>query len=628
MNLLLFTGLYLSLGFVASMVTSFLILRHFPKKEVKFAFYLSIIVFGFVIFFIILIPFDVVVTEYNYQNNYKSNNFLTFLPYYYLSFGYFSQIVGDILCPILILNNTSAFYEFFPKIKNIAKRFVTEETIHLKALVLLAGSFPVIRYMLKNNSTKFEVLKTILNYLKFLPYLKSLYYIGYCCQEFVYKYIRRKVKNREFYTIWKLGKIAKYYFREKDVIQLKYRKIKSKYKKIKDRLPKEFKDAYNKLKNMKRECMSNHVLVHKSNMKRVKEIAEKNQDTINSDKKLEVIKDYDPNIKEKLTENRKNNISDILNETTKDEDISKEELIKSNTELYKEYIWDNCNDKNKNFLLEEMTQVKRNLISIQRKSFLMNRKGIKLLLDNDEEPNCAIPLGIAIFYIILFLFEMPWSIYDWFPNEFGYNLLISFISISFYSFIFIYSVIHHKYLSGNYIFGNRKSDSVNFYYFLSYVLSYCDAMFYHSIWVLSKQKKYEKPSVNYSYNSYNSKYSIYSSRKYCLPKYFEVYELPEIPVKGFNIITIINIAFIIISIFIATKFSNLKIKKKQILLFNENADFFYNEKNLYFNYILGCGSMISILDNIIHLDIHDYMTDEDFLLLQRKYRLPAKDKKN
>ena len=82
------------------------------------------------------------------------------------------------------------------------------------------------------------------------------------------------------------------------------------------------------------------------------------------------------------------------------------------------------------------------------------------------------------------------------------------------------------------------------------------------------------------------------------PKYFDVFELPEIYIKNINIVPLISMFVIIISIFNAAKFSNFKIRRKEVILFNENADFFYNENNLYSNFILGCGVLFSVEKNI------------------------------
>ena len=116
---------------------------------------------------------------------------------------------------------------------------------------------------------------------------------------------------------------------------------------------------------------------------------------------------------------------------------------------------------------------------------------MELYIGKYKKPNPIIFLPIIIFYIILFFLEMPWSIYEWFPlaikNFYG-NLFIPFSSIIFYFFIFNYAIIQHRYISGNLIFGTNMSGSINFYNFISFVLNYCDAMFYHSIWVLKKNK--------------------------------------------------------------------------------------------------------------------------------------------
>ena len=105
MNILLVTILYLILGLIISFNISYFYLKHYRAENVKFAFYFTVINFGFVIFFLFLIPFDITTSVL-----YPDFKFLNFLPTYYLIFGYISQFIGDVLAPILILIETSGFY--------------------------------------------------------------------------------------------------------------------------------------------------------------------------------------------------------------------------------------------------------------------------------------------------------------------------------------------------------------------------------------------------------------------------------------------------------------------------------------------------------------------------------------
>ena len=230
-------------------------------------------------------------------------------------------------------------------------------------------------------------------------------------------------------------------------------------------------------------------------------------------------------------------------------------------------------------LCELMTEVIESSSNIQRKSFLINQKCTEILhIENygiKSKSSLYIVL-IILFYIILFIFEMPYNVYDKIPKNMRDNFFgcisIPVFSTIFYFFIFNYAIIKYKYISGDLIFGENFSENVNFYKFICFVLRNCDVAFYHAIWVLKKFKNEKNDDYNFS------------------PYYFDVFDLPEI--KGFKFIPHITLAIILVSIFNATKFSNFKIKKKQVVLFNENADFFYNEKNLYSNFILGCLMLI------------------------------------
>ena len=64
--------------------------------------------FGYVIFFIFLIPFDIASSCVQFKEG-GSNFILDSLPMYYLIIGYFSQTVGEVFCPMMILYLPKSF---------------------------------------------------------------------------------------------------------------------------------------------------------------------------------------------------------------------------------------------------------------------------------------------------------------------------------------------------------------------------------------------------------------------------------------------------------------------------------------------------------------------------------------
>ena len=665
MNLLLISIFYFIFGLAISFTISYFYLRHYPKKDpsVKFAFYSSVVIFGLIIFFIFLIPFDIACSSLVYKEGVE-NAFLDILPIYYLVFGYFSQIVGDIISPIMILIHTSGFYKKGDIFKDVLKRFFKDYFSLFKLIFVFVLSIPSISFFVTKDIDIFEIFKTILLYLNFFPYLKILYYIGFVCQDLVYSYIRKKPLHKQNYDIWKLGKIYKYYNREKLVVNGKYKIIKKDIEKANNyhemSLPYEFKDHFEEFKRRVEITQRNLLFIH-SEREKVKYATDTYKGDYKKEKKMKIINGNNQNnednnddestmmddifseaknedeesLKEQLGSdyqnlygNSESESDDINNEQsalipTNDEDINENEYEDEDEDKNKEEDYLDRTKENvflrrvekqftdfntfKNHICDLMTEVNESSISVQRKSFLINTKGVELLAieagQGRKAPNPLIFIPIILFYIILFFLEMPWSIYDWFPkeikNNFFGNLFISISSIIFYFFIFNYAVIHHRYMSGNLIFGKNESNCVNFYSFISYVLNTCDAVFYHSVWVLRKYKL-DKNTIDTQDISKVLDYLNY----YFVPKYYDVFELPQIYIKRLNIIPYISAFIIIISIFNAAKFSNIKFRRKEIILFNENADYFYNEKNLYSNFILGCGVLVSIklnMDRLISL---------------------------
>ena len=642
MNIHLISVLYLILGILISFIISYNYLKHYPRKNVKFAFYSSVFIFGLIIFFIFLIPYDIASSAMSRRKG--SNRFLDALPMYYLVFGYFSKVVGYLIAPILILINTTGFYRKCDITKNVIKRFIKLYVSFIKVIIVVILSIPTIILVLAKDINVFKFFKTILLYLNFFPYLKILYYIGFVCQDFVYSFIRKKRLYAENYDIWKLGKIFKYYNREKKIVNERYKKITQEIEKAHNdynlNLPEDFKIHFALFKANVENTQRN-LLIIKSEREKVY-LATKEY----KDEKMSEIKGRNKNIlndsiDNSFDANENDMIEEMFKQAKKDEDELEDDIdyevnydndnyfrdendalmpdkISENNNLYStannrkdSLIKGKIIDKQfknwksfKYYICDLMTDVNESSISVQRKSYLINTKGVEILSIEagmgKDNPNSCIFLPIILFYLMLFFFEMPWSIYDWFPPEikknFYGNLFVSLVSIVFYFFIFNYAVICHRYMSGNLLFGKNLSGNVNFYNFIIYVLGNCDAIFYHSVWVLRKYKIDEKKidPLCYFYD-YNHCYYFY-------PEYSKVFELPEVRFHGIDIIPYISMFVIIISIFNSAKFSNIKICRKEVVLFNENADFFYNEKNLYSNFILGCGVLIFIkknMDNII-----------------------------
>ena len=243
MNITLIAILYLLLGFIISLTISYNYLKYYPDENVNFAFYFTVIIFGFVIFFIFLIPFDITISVLDLDSK-----FLKYLPMYYLIFGYFSKIMGDLVSPILILVETSGLYTKSDIFKDVLKRFLKEYISLFKFIFLSSASIPTVSYYISKKVDVFKLFRTILLYLNFFPYLEMLYYIGFVCQDLAYSYIRQQPPYRFYYDIWKLGKIYKYYERERLIVKSRTQKIEDIKNDIKYDIPKEFQIKNNKLK--------------------------------------------------------------------------------------------------------------------------------------------------------------------------------------------------------------------------------------------------------------------------------------------------------------------------------------------------------------------------------------------
>lgn len=176
--------------------------------------------------------------------------------------------------------------------------------------------------------------------------------------------------------------------------------------------------------------------------------------------------------------------------------------------------------------------------------------------NNKENEFSPIPFKSYIIYIILF-----------------------FIPVIIYFSIFYYSIIHHKYIQGDIIFGKNKSENNHFLKFLILILGLNNALIFHSVWVLNKD------------NVVKTKFS----ETFVFYKFYVPIEMSNN--QKIDVVAWISFIFIIISAICSLKFSKLKIKGHDIFIFNENIDFFIGEEKFYGNFLFGCGCYIHIFKN-------------------------------
>ena len=236
-----------------------------------------------------------------------------------------------------------------------------------------------------------------------------------------------------------------------------------------------------------------------------------------------------------------------------------------------------------------MTRIYEEAMKLFRKSYLIKQLAQKIL--NKKEINCCRSLYCIkalwfIFLIFLIFLELPWHI----DRDFDYsflNFIIAFLiylfSVIFYFSLFIYSLINHKYIQGDFLFGKHLAEVVNFSNFMNIVFSLFNASVYHSLWI---------------FNKYG----------YIKAKFYDVFILPineidfsinnnKYTINTLDIIAYGTLIYIILSIFIASKFTELEICGKVIFSYNENTEYFFSDNEFYFYFILGCGCNIYIQEN-------------------------------
>ena len=522
MNLNLISLIYLPTSLAFSFLISFLYLRRYPREEVKFAYYFSVFIFGLVIFYIFLIPYDIAVAGYLWNNPGVEFTFFENLELYYMIFGYFSQIVGDIVSPIMIYIEISGFYNKGEITLEVLKSLFTDFFLIIELIVVILAAIPTVINSIVQGQDVGELLNIILLYLNFFPYLEILYYIGFVSQDLVYSVLKKKYSSEwRYFDLWKLGKIYKYYFREREVVNKRFEEITNDIDEALNKyhmeIPGEFMNHYNAFK-AKVEDTQRNLLFLVSEQKSVFDATQKHkEEQMNQNKNLKYDEGFykqmfkyvereERTVKKHIDLDSSNQLDDSmsnLNESEIDsedddfdefEGLSDEELkaqlgsdyepmmekrrrklrAKQNADytapihVQEQFIYTDKKFQSfenlKSHICSKMTKVIKASNSVQRKSHLISQKGLILLDPNHYNKTYSRwrLFPVVIYYGILIFFELPFNIYEFFPIEargFVFDLVFGIVTTSFYFFIFNYATINHKYISGNLIFGKKRSSN-------------------------------------------------------------------------------------------------------------------------------------------------------------------------
>ena len=602
----IFIILYIIFGFLISFLVSFLFLKRYRNNQSKIPdnkffkyahiYYYCIINFSFIIFYILLVILDHALSSFKDL----SHSFSDFVIIFYKIFAYYLLASSLIIIPSLKLYFTTGFYKNKDIVCDIIFRLVdiyVNKTnligVAIGLLLLIAVMIPYHEWILdatKINSfwSFWTFILFLTNYLNFLSYIKILFFIGFSIQNIIrVDSINRSETEYENFYLWKLGKVFIYYFNELTAVKECYEKADKKYndynsKDIKD---KEF-DGFK---------------IHWESIK-------PNIEHILSTKLLKVKLDFSPVVDkyENKAKEKKDNENNNSNKSEKDkeEGITKENLnekIQKIKNEYKERIlakrlfnFCNCCAKQKSEfcqfkddICDKITIINEEVAKTFRKAYILDKIIVKLKNINYHEISCFRSLkcikGLWIVFLIILIFlESPFQKLDEDEEEISisYNfinfltaLLIYSVSVIFYFSIFIYSIINHKNIQGDLIFG-KNSEILNFLNFINLVFSLYPAAIYHSLWVFNKDG-------------------------FINAKFYEIYFLPEniinIPVgdknytiKSLDIISYSTLAIIIISIFISSKYTELSFGGEPFLVYNENTEFFFSGIDFYLYFILGC----------------------------------------
>lgn len=606
----IFIIIYLLLSFLISFVISFFFLNYFRNTKLTsiFTFYFSTFCIGLAIFEVFLVILDHSLSVETKQNNNSLliDKFFTILELYYEYFGYFCKFVSIFFAPLMIFYHTTGYYRNGDILLDIFTRLFKEIFSLFNIILISLGlvSFLVLLYFGKALEFYHSYSKLFLNFLNYYSFLQTIFYLGFMIQNFYRLTNLYKNENeRDNYDIWRLGKIYLYYERLKQKIEAKYNEIQNEIEEYSkdhfNEIEKEFFDNYEKFKIHINNCLLN---------------------IINIEPDIEGVKLASKKYKKKYIENLENkgNLNDQINEKSYDINNNEEiEYLEKNSEACKKRLKKSdkfkkclilscccCKKKEKqkriyksfrqfkNVICNLMDEVYENCVSIQRKSFLINLKAAQLFEKEIRFKNWIYKFRkfiLIFFLVILTILELPIS--------FGYGIsrlnhgnlsdyikiiIIFFVCIVLYFIIFTYSIIHHKYIEGELLFGKKQSQNENYYYFLIEILKLCNVLIFHSVWALNKEK--------------------YINAKFC-----NVYIILKIIIREstkeappLDLISLLSFLFIPISIYIAFSFSKITICNK-ILIFNESSDFYGFNENFYGNFYLGCGCLIFIAKNGIYL---------------------------
>ena len=652
--------LYLVLTLLISFVISYLYLNYFRNKKLTscFTFYSCAFFFGLIIYLIFLVSLDHAIS-FDTKIEDKSiliKDLLNILEIYYEYLGFLFKFVRYIFAPIMIFAYTTGFYnkcDIFLDvfIRVLSKKIFTKFNICL-IIVLLIPIF-VLLYLGKLYYFYENEVKLILNYLNYYSYLRILFYIGFIIQNYIRMFLLKKDKGEnENYNIWKLGKLYMYYEREKITIKKNYDLIKKEIEEYDKKHPKEINEYFKR--NAKRfedyvKFSLQNIIYLEPDIEGIKYSTEKyKKEYRNEDieaEKLFGLNNNNENMdninEENIEFNRDNDIDHDNEFNFLDKNYEKHKYNCLQEEKKNNNIgfcsgWISCNYciccsccckrcncckrnqeyKNfkefKNTICLLMDEVYELCASIQRKSFLINEKYKDICYEEKKElenncsdcflkfcSDCSKLCTWLMLILFLFYVEFPIEI-DIIKAKKGeyilnfYIWIIFFISLITFFLIFNYSIVHHQHTEGDIIYGKKMSQNVNYYNFISLMVDLINALLFHSVWVLNKSQKIEA-------------------------KFSKVFILKPIKNNGINIIPYISITIIIISIYNTVTFSKIKMCEKNIVIFNENADFFGFEENFYGNFYIGCGCLIFITKNGIikrkpdigHIEISENEENEE-----------------
>ena len=248
----------------------------------------------------------------------------------------------------------------------------------------------------------------------------------------------------------------------------------------------------------------------------------------------------------------------------------------------------------KDDLCYKMTRIQEEAMKLCRKTYLVRYLGNKFITSENpkcckdcrcinDRRHCLVKFIWIIILIILIVLEMPGTNFQislkYSFNNFIISFSIYFVISLFYFYIFVYSIIHHKYIQGDLLL-NKNSEAYNYLKFILVVYNLFNASIYHSLWVLNKKGEIEA-------------------------KFYDVFYLPKnnITIKDgdvsfkTSVLSLGTLLLILFFVFISSKFTELTIREKPIFVYNENTEFFFSDDDFYFYFLIGCACQIYIKRN-------------------------------